>query len=106
MGYDASLCVRGIRPPDATWKKMKAAYEACEAADLEVPDEVQEFFDYGPPEDGGMCVNVPLEDGQSDAEGMTTDVRGGSDTASYYLVDLAKLPKNITHLKVWISESY
>ena len=55
-GYD----VYAIRPPDAKFKKMKAVYDACKAAGLDTPDDVDEFFDYEEPDE--MGTQVALED--------------------------------------------
>ena len=34
-----STSVVGIKPPDDTWRKMKAAWDACMAADVKPADE-------------------------------------------------------------------
>lgn len=36
--------IYGVIPPDAKWKKMKAVWDACDAANMEVPEEVLNFF--------------------------------------------------------------
>jgi len=105
MGYDASLCIVGVRPPDAKWKKMKAVWDACEAAGTDVPAEVDEFFGDDGPSPDGIGVELVKETVDNGSEWMTTGVRGGR-TGNYYLIEVEKLPKNITHIKAWISESY
>ena len=105
MGYDASLEIVGVRPPDDEWRKMKAIWDSCESADIEPPKEVRNYFGDDGPHEEGICVGVEKEVVSEGHEFMTTGVRDGA-TGDYYLVELAKLPKNITHLKVWIHESY
>lgn len=46
-----STHVLGIAEPDEKWGKMKAAYDACLAADVPVPPEIEDYFD-GEPEEG------------------------------------------------------
>lgn len=53
-----STHVIGIVPNDETWKKMKAIWDACEAARVEAPKEVMKFFGGEPPDNAG--VKVPL----------------------------------------------
>ena len=105
MGYDAYVTVRGIRSPDAEWQKMKAVWDSCKDAGVDVPDDVGKFFDHDPPHEEGICVGVKKEVGHCDDERMTIGVRNGAQ-GSYYLIELASLPTNITHLKVWLDESY
>ena len=50
--------VEGFRPPDETFKKMKAAYDACIAARVEIPDEVVNFFEGVPPDNNGVKVDI------------------------------------------------
>lgn len=49
-----------FRPPDATWEKMKAVWDACQAADVPVPRDVEKFFNDGVPDAQG--VEVPLSE--------------------------------------------
>ena len=50
--------VYAIRPPDAKFKKMKAIYDACIAGGVDVPDDVEEFFDYEEPDPLGTQVEI------------------------------------------------
>ena len=56
-----SLHVIGFRPPDERWKRMKAIYDACKAADIGRPDEVDEFFNYEEPDPDGISVVLDSE---------------------------------------------
>ena len=53
-----STYVQAFRPPDAKWKKMKQAYDACEAAVVPVPEEVDDFFNNEPPDPAGVSGTV------------------------------------------------
>lgn len=106
MGYDASVNVVGIRPPDAEWEKMKAVWDSCEEAGIEVPKKVEDYFggEGKAPHEEGLCVKVEAEICHSDDERMCLDIN--CNRGSYMLIEMAQLPANITHLKVWIRTSY
>lgn len=50
----------GFVPPDETWLKMKAVYDACTRAGVAVPKDVEEFFGYKVPDDAGVQIELPL----------------------------------------------
>ena len=77
-----STWVKGIKPPDEKWEKMKAIWDACEKADIEIPEEVEEFFDGEPPDDKGVVVEIPKHE-------YTDDSRQG------FEIYLNELPKDI-----------
>lgn len=52
---DMAAC--GFKPPDARWETMKAVWDACKAADIEVPDEVSTFFGGKEPDLAGVQVS-------------------------------------------------
>lgn len=69
-----STHVIGFVPPDETWQKMKAIYDACEAAGIEPPQEVEDFFD-GEPDPQGQEMEIPHRKWEADArEGFEIDV--------------------------------
>jgi len=79
----------GIKPPDEKWKKMKAIWDSCKAAKIAPPIEVWEFFnEYEPNEKG---VEVRLND--ECCKEHTAYAENG------FIVDLTKLPKDVTFLK-------
>jgi len=85
-----STHVYGIRPTDEKWEKMKAIYDSCEKADIEIPDEVIEFFDEGEPDEKGIEVEIPHEDwSNEDCSGLE--------------VKVADIPKNITIIRFYNS---
>lgn len=57
MGMSTSVI--GFVPPDDTWRKMKAIWDACEAAKIEAPKEVWLFFNDQRPDNKGLEVHVP-----------------------------------------------
>lgn len=54
-----STHVKGFVPPDERWQKMKAVLDACAAAGIEVPDQVDEFFGGEEPDPQGQEVDIP-----------------------------------------------
>ena len=54
-----SLHIYGFIPPDHKWNKMKAVYDSCITAEIDIPDEVNEFFGYKEPDPLG--VEIALE---------------------------------------------
>jgi hypothetical protein len=89
-----------VRPPDERWSKMKAAWDACEAAGVEPPEDVEEFFDGEGPDPAGLVVDIGKAVGHVDTDDEQHYV--ADDEGGYYLIDLARLPKSITHIKVWM----
>lgn len=86
--------VEGVRPPDEKWKAMKKAYEACEAAGIEIPKELQEFFEHQEPDPAGVIVNI--EDTMAVGEFENEDRWG-------FVVELDKLPPGVKLVRFWIS---
>lgn len=90
-----SMHITGFRPADDRWKRMKAVYEACEAAGVDVPEDVEEFFDYQSPGDKpGM--EVEIEDSEAVSEWH-------DECGSGYEIDVAKLPKDIVIIRVYVA---
>jgi len=50
-----STHIVGYIKADETWNKMKLIWESCTDANVDVPDEVSEFFGYEPPGDRSGC---------------------------------------------------
>lgn len=91
-----SVHVVGIRATDEKWRRMKLVYEACEVADVKIPEEVWDFFGNTAPDIRGIKVELGC---------------GGDTCVKPYLVDcdkgfeveLAKLPRNLTHIRFYNS---
>lgn len=79
-----STHVVGFRPPDERYARMKAVYDACEAASVAAPDEVADFFVGEPPDYAGIEVEI---------RDATTEWEGESDAGID--VDLRKLPADV-----------
>lgn len=84
----------GIRPPNEKWKKMKAIWDACVAAGLEIPEEVENFFDGEPPDAKGVIVDL---DEHSGVEPYSADMRSG------FEIHLDKLPKDVKIIRFYNS---
>jgi hypothetical protein len=54
-----STHVKGFVPPDERWQQMKTVRDACTAAGIELPAEVERFFDGQEPDPAGQEVDVP-----------------------------------------------
>lgn len=62
-----SMRVVGFRPPDDRWNQMYAIWKACIDANVEPPDEVQEFFNWSTPDPQGVEVDVPYSEYSNEA---------------------------------------
>ncbi len=89
-----STYVKGFRPPDATWQRMKAVYDACEAAGITPPDEVSDFFEWGRPDPEGVEVDIERTDSVQE---WSDEYRSG------FQVDVSKLPPGVTVVRVYNS---
>ena len=89
-----STNVVGFKPPDEKWKRMKAIWDACDEAEIEVPVEVDEFFDGCEPDEAG--VEVELEDT------LCCDVYD-EEMKNGFEIEIAKLPKDVKIIRFWNS---
>ena len=48
----------GFKPPDETFSKMLAIWEACDAANITMPIEVDRYFARAKPNKAGVSVNL------------------------------------------------
>ena len=88
-----STHVVGFRAPDENYEKMKNAWNACEAAGIEIPNEVYDFFEGQDPNDiPGVEVNI--RDAVSEYRG---DMQEG------FTIDVSKLPKDMRFVRVYNS---
>jgi hypothetical protein len=85
-----STHIRGVIPPDETWQKMKAVWDACEAARVPVPDEVEDFFGGEPPDPAGVVIEIETRPHKAYME-------------EGYEVDLASLPPHVKTIRFWNS---
>ncbi len=89
-----STHVRGFKPADAKWRKMKAIWDSCEEAGIDPPEEVGKFFDWDQPDEAGVDVN--LEEHESCQEWADESRRG-------FEIDVKKLPKDVTVIRFYNS---
>lgn len=84
-----STGIRGFKPPDEKWQKMKAAWDACEAAGTDQPKAVGEFFRWDRPDDAGVAVP------ERELEACGALRRYTADAVDGYEVDVTKLPPDV-----------
>lgn len=87
-----TLHIVGVREPDAQWELMKAVFDACVAARVDLPQVVATFFGSAGPDTSGMLTD------------LTDQVAGytGMDSSGVEL-ELNKLPVGITKLRVYLN---
>ena len=93
-----SMYIVGIRKADATWLKMRAVYDACMEAKVEIPESVDHYFGGLPPDIRGVTVDLKI--GGTSAVQPWTDDRLAADG---FEIELSKLPKDLTHLRFYNS---
>lgn len=86
-----STHIVGFRPKDKKWDQMKMIWDSCNAAGIEPPDGVVEFFDGEYPGDR-PGAEVDIEDATEE---------WSDDGYSGYEVDLNKLPKDVKILRFY-----
>lgn len=91
----ASMHIKGIREPDEEFKAMAEVYFACKKAGIGVPDRVQEFFDWQEPNQNGVLVDLDLS--------PAVNTYNDGDSREGFDVEIEKLPKNITHIRFYLS---
>ena len=89
-----STNVEGFRPPDKKWKKMKAVWDSCRAANINAPSTVREFFGHDDPDDSG--VRIQLVDHECCSPVLNSYQDG-------FEIDLSKLPKDINIIRFYNS---
>ncbi len=90
-----STCIVGFVPPDEKWDKMKTIYNACVAADIEIPTEVDKYFDYNNPNKiPGLEINI---------EHLATDYTDDDLSCEGVELDLSKLPEKIKFIRFYNS---
>lgn len=89
--HDLSTTTRvyGIRPPDDHWRRMKAVWDACTAAGILLPREVDDFFNGEDPDEAGVLINL----GRHEAVRVWSP--GGDSMQEGVEVELAALPPDV-----------
>lgn len=91
----SSQHVIGFKPPDEKWKAMKKVWDACTAAGVEIPDEVDEFFNYESPQDRGVVVS------EKDLGGAVKKYKG--DMEDGWEINVRHLPPDVKIIRVYTS---
>lgn len=89
-----STHVMGIRPADATFRKMRAVWDACDAAGITVPEDVLAFFNNERPDAEGVVVEI---------EKSTAVKRWKLRDSEGYEVDLTKLDPTVKIVRFYNS---
>ena len=53
-----SMHIVGIKEPDTRFKRMKAIWDNCVAVGVDIPKEVEDFFEGEIPDDSGVVVDL------------------------------------------------
>lgn len=94
-----STSVIGFFPPNEEWKKMKAIYDAYEAASFAIPDEINKFFNWNPPSDAG--TEIDLESHYPDAIHAYCDPKRSAEGVEVILENLPPNIKIIRFINSW-----
>jgi hypothetical protein len=89
-----STHVDGIKASEAKWKKMKKVWDTCAEAGVDIPSEVRDYFEDENPDDAGVVV---------DLEGTDAVSKYSADGSSGFVIELNKLPKDLTHIRFFNS---
>jgi hypothetical protein len=92
MGAD--LHVVGFMPADEKWTKMKMAWDACKAAGIEPPKEVEDFFSGEYPGD---------KPGREVQLGVLACKEWNNDYASGFEIDITLLPQGVRFIRAYLS---
>lgn len=89
-----SMYIDGFKSETDEYRKMKAIYDACEAAGVETPDAVDKYFGIDGPGAYGKAIDL------SEAKCVK---KFSEDGQCGYDVDITKLPKDIKIIRFYLS---
>ena len=90
-----STSIVGFRPPDEKWRKMKKVWDSCSTAGIEPPEEVSKFFEWEPPDDAGVEINL---EGTSAVREYNAESRYGYEVVIAELRDYTLIVEDVTEL--------
>lgn len=90
----ATYSVYGVKQTDDRFHKMKAIYDTCQEAGVEIPSEVYEYFNHEEPNDTGIVIRL------SEEPYVTQFHKPGT---SGFDVKLSDIPKGLTHIRFKMS---
>lgn len=64
------LNVVGFQDPDEDYLKKKVAWDACVAANVSVPEELEDFFRGWPPDERGREIELPIREWSDSRDSM------------------------------------
>jgi len=82
--------VYGFHAPDAKWRQMKTIFDACDEAGVEIPEEVDTYFNGEPPEEHGVLESL---ENHPACTHYHEDMRDG------FEIDVKMLPEHIRHIR-------
>lgn len=89
-----STWVYGIVPADEHWQRMKAVWDACRAAHVSVPLDVETFFNGEEPDEAGVLVDL------TEHVSVRFWSPGGDSMREGFEVALDELPRGVRRLRV------
>ena len=92
----SSVYISAIKPPDDTWTKHKAVWDACMVAGVDIPGETINYFEGERPDPDGVKIEMGWV-GHSEHEAL---VEGNDDHYYVMLIDISKLPENTRYIKL------
>lgn len=87
----------GFKPVDDRWRQMKAAYDACTAADVPVPERVSKFFNHDTPDEAGVEVE------ESDLKACGAITEWEADMREGYEIHVDRIPPDVKIVRVYMS---
>jgi hypothetical protein len=81
--------VTGFKPPDERWRQMKAVWDACTVAGVELPPGVVGFFNGYEPDDAGVEIDQEALEGCSAIRKWRDGMREG------FEVDISRVPADV-----------
>ena len=88
----ADYYVQGFIPPDERFREMKAVYDTCKKAGIDIPQKVSEFFNHEEPDENGVSIDLELLPCCKEAE-----------NGPGFIIDIDKLPKDVKVIKFYVS---
>ena len=95
MGMDTYVI--GFKPADEKWRAMKAVWDACKAAGIAPPVDVDRFFGGYTPAPHGVRI------GQNDLLMCGAAREWSDESSSGFEVDVKKLPPDVTVVRFYNS---
>jgi hypothetical protein len=91
-----STHIVGVIPPDDKWKKMKEIYNNCMDVGIQIPTEVEKFFDYQEPDEVGVILDLTTR-------GYNPPIcrEWGGDCQQGFEIDVADIPAHVKTLRFY-----